>query len=221
MKPLDHALAIVKAALSLDPYGVGGSIASLISDYVPNSRQKALEKAVELLIQKVADIESRIDAEAINKEDFADLFGKFTALAAKTNREVKLRAAANILANALLPPSDSNRSHYGELEHLMHCADTLSSGAIALLGASIQVAGQIREPRPINRSAALFHFSEIRQKLPDLDPQLVLGFAAELRSLNLLHITEGAIPGPDLQHYSFRVTPLGFRFAERFIEGRM
>src|SRR5262245_36543425 len=99
----DHALALMKAALNLVP-SLGGALASLIGDYIPTSRQRSVENAVKFLTEKVVGIESRIKVEAINKEDFAELFGKFEALTKKTNREEKLRAAANILANALLPP---------------------------------------------------------------------------------------------------------------------
>jgi hypothetical protein len=227
MTPKDHALAVVKAALNLDPFGVGGAISSLIGDYVPTSQQRSLEEAKKLFFQKVAEIKDRIDTKTLNKDDFAELFNKFEALAKKTNRDEKLRAAANILANALLPVGDPNKSSFTELDHLMHCVDALSSGAITVLGACILIVDQpktppgSREPRPVNRSAAKFRFPEIRQKLPDFTPHLILGLATELRSLNLLHITEGAIAAAALGHYLITVTPQGFLFAERFIEGRM
>jgi hypothetical protein len=211
----DHALAVIKAALNLAPGG--GALASLIGDFVPSSRQRVLEKAADLLAERIDGIGSRIENETIDREDFADLFGKFQALAGKTNRELKLRAAANILANALLPPGDPSKSPFDELEHLMHCADALSSGAIAALGASIQ----IRAPRHASGGDASFNFDELKRKLPHLDPNLVLGLATELRSLNLLHITEGVITGRDYEGYLFQVTPLGSRFAKRFIEGEM
>lgn len=221
---LDIALIPLKAALNAVPI-IGGPLASLISDCMAQLQQQSMKKAAEFLKHKVAELEGRIDTKAVNKEDFAELFGKYAVLTATTIRKAKLCAASNILANALLPPSDPNKSPFDELDHLMHCVNALSSGAIALLGASIQIADQAgadsRTPRPADRSAARFYFAEIRQKLPDLAPHLVLGLAAELRSLNLLHITEGAIATPDFQHYLFGVTPLGFVFAERFIEGKM
>ena len=99
----------------------------------------------------------------------------------------------------------------------MHCADALSSGAIALLGASIQ----IRAPNHASHADMPFNFPELMHKLSGHDPDLIFGLATELRSLNLLHITEGIIGAPDFEAYQFRVTPLGSRFAERFIEGRM
>ena len=81
-----------------------------------------MKKAAEFLRQKVAELENRIDTQVVNKDDFAELFGKYAALAATTGREEKLRAASNILANALLPPGDPNKSPFNELDHLMHSA---------------------------------------------------------------------------------------------------
>jgi hypothetical protein len=221
MTPKDHALAVIKAALNLDPtsptFGVGGAVSSLISDYVPTSRQRSLEEAVKNFSEKVAEIESRIKPDAINKKDFAELFGQFEALAAKTNREEKLRTAANILANALLPADDQNRSPFDELDHLMHCVDALSTPAITVLGASIQVVAQ-RGGRSGNMR---FQFAELRQKLPDGDPNVIFGCATELRSLNLLQISEALVGGPNPENHGYEVTPVGLRFAQRFIEGRM
>jgi hypothetical protein len=170
-----------------------------------------------MMTAKIADIEGRIKIDAISKDEFAELYNKFRAAAARTNREEKLRTAANIVANALLPANDPQRSPFDELDHLMHCVDTLSSGAIAVLGASIQA----RTPRHASRGDTPFNFSALRQKLPDHDPDLLFSLASELRGLNLLHITEGVIQSSNYEAYQFRVTPMGSRFAERFIEGQM
>jgi hypothetical protein len=217
MTAKDHALAIIKAGLNLDPFGVGGAISSLIGDYVPTSRQRSLEEAVRNFSEKVADIANRIKPDAINKEEFAELYGQFEALAQKTNREEKLRAAANILANSLLPAGDQHRSPFDELDHLMHCVDALSSGAIAVLGAAIQVLAQ-RQGRSGNLR---FQFAELRQKLPDGDPNVIFGCAIELRSLNLLQISEALVGGPNPENHGYEVTPVGLRLAQRFIEGSM
>jgi hypothetical protein len=216
MTPTDHALAIAKAGLNAVPV-VGGPLASLIGDYVPMSRQRALEKAVDLFSAKVVEIGNRIKPDAVNKEDFAELFGQFQALAKKTNREEKLRAAANILAGALLPPGDRISTPFDELDHLMHCVDALSSPAISVLGASIQIVRQ-RSGRPGDMR---FQFVELKQKLLDGDPFVIFGCATELRSLNLLHITEGLVGGPNPENNGYEVTPIGLRFADRFIEGHL
>ena len=44
----DHVLAVVKAGIELVPL-VGGSIASLIDDYVPTSTQRNIERAIDEL----------------------------------------------------------------------------------------------------------------------------------------------------------------------------
>jgi hypothetical protein len=136
----------------------GAALASLISDVVPTSAQQAMEKSVEMLAEKFATMEDRINTETVNKDEFADLCKGFLRVVANTNREEKLRAAANILANSLLPPGDPARSTYEELDHLMHCLDSLSIGAIAVLGAARQIS------LAYSSSNGAFHFPELRNK---------------------------------------------------------
>ncbi len=71
--PRDHALAVIKAALNLIP-SVGGALASLIGDYVPTSTQRSIDKTMTLLGEKLTSLEGRIDVDAVNKEDFSELF---------------------------------------------------------------------------------------------------------------------------------------------------
>jgi hypothetical protein len=131
----------------------------------------------------------------------------------ETRRQEKIAAASNLLANALLHANDSAKCALEELHFLMHCVDVLSIGAINMLGA-------VRS----NRWPANYHnmdsFPVIRTKFPSLDQDMILGLISELRGLNLVHVTEGAISTPDFSHISLKLTPLGERFATRFIEGK-
>jgi hypothetical protein len=81
----------------------------LIGDYVPTSTQITIERSTELLAQKLDALKDRIDVEAVNKEEFSELFKSCYLVMVRTNREEKLQAAAAILANLLLrqaiPPS--------------------------------------------------------------------------------------------------------------------
>jgi hypothetical protein len=77
---LEPALIPFKAALNMVPV-VGGTLASLINYCMARFQQEAMKKAADFLKQKVAEIEHRIDTEAVNKDDFAELFAKYTALA--------------------------------------------------------------------------------------------------------------------------------------------
>ena len=67
-------------------------------------------------------------------------------------------------------------------------------------------------------SRAFLWCSGRRMALTDLD--LLMGFATELRSLHLAHVTEGAL-GNRYENTAIRVMPMGVRFAQRSIEGRM
>jgi hypothetical protein len=135
----DHALAIIKAGINLIPM-VGGPIASLIGDYVPTSTQAVIERSTELLAQKLDALKDRIDLEAVNKDDFSELFKSCYLVIVRTNREQKLQVATAILANLLLRPGDPAKSSYEELDHLIRCIDALSIGAITVLGAARTIA---------------------------------------------------------------------------------
>src|SRR6185312_7349915 len=95
--PVDHGIILGKALISAIP-AVGGSLASLIGDYVPLSTQRSIEKATEFLRDQLERLRDRIDADAVDKDEFADLFKSYSAIVTRTARDEKLRAAASILA---------------------------------------------------------------------------------------------------------------------------
>jgi hypothetical protein len=210
----DHALAVIKAALNLIP-SVGGALASLIGDYIPTSTQRSVEKTMELLGEKLTSLEGRINVDAVNKEDFSELFKSCYLVVVRSHREEKLHAAAALLANLLLRPNDPGKVSYEELDHLVRCLDALSTGAISVLGAAHQIAG----------SAALvqghFQFRQLSGWFPQFEASLLMSLVSELRSLNLLRVQEGAIRMPNYEESLLELTPIGRRFVERFIEGNM
>jgi hypothetical protein len=210
----DHIIAVIKASLNAVPF-VGGSIASLISDYVPTSTERAIKTAIELLGEKLTLLEGRIDVEGVNKDDFAELFKSCYLVIVRTNREEKLRAAAAMLANLLLRADDPKKVSYEELDHLVRCLDALSIGAISVIGASYQIA---ISP---SSSQGNFHFPQLRKEFPQFDPSLLMSLVSELRSLNLLRVQEGGIRTPDHDEVLLELTSIGKRFVERFIEGNM
>ena len=127
----------------------------------------------------------------------------------------KLRAAANLLANSWLKVDDPAKSSFEEVDHLLHCLDGLSVGAIVVLGAARNVSNQMTSG---NRT---FQFSQLLNQLPGRDADLVMSLASELAAMNLLNVRQGLIEAPDYRIYTIRVTPIGVRLAERFIEGKM
>ncbi len=212
--PTDHALAVGKATIQLIPFA-GGAIASLIDDYVPTSTQRAQERMLALLQEKVSSLASRIDTNLVDREEFSELFHSCRLLAVRNHREEKLRAAAALLANLLLRPADPAKVPYEELDHLVRCLDALSTGAIAVLGATQQLGME-------SGAQGRVSFVTLRTKsFPQFETSFLMSLVSELRSFNLVRVQEGAIGTPDLLEVKLQITAIGQRFVERFIEGNM
>ena len=216
-KRFDHALAVVKAGLNLVP-GVGGAIASLVGDYVPLSTQRGIERTVDLLREQLTALQGRLDTDAVDKDEFSELFKSCYLVAVRTHHEEKLRVAAGLLANLLLKPGDPDKLTYTELDHFVRCLDALSIGAITVLGAALS----IMRASPSNlEGQARFDFERLRTKLPrQMEPELVMGLVGELNACYLLHLEEPAIKTPQFGNYSLELTPLGRRFVT-FVEGEV
>jgi hypothetical protein len=218
LKAADHALIAVKAALNAVPV-VGGSIASLIGDYVPLSTERSIARTIEILSEKLASLESRLDVDSVDKEEFSELFKSCYLVIVRTHQEAKLRAAASILANLLLARGDAMKVPYTELDHLIRCLDALSIGAITTLGAAKRLANASSVTQGQDGEKTI-SFEQLRKLLPDWEQSLLMGLVSELSSHNLLRI-EGrpAIVTAELGNYPLTLTALGERFVSRFIEG--
>ena len=211
----DHALALIKAGLSGIPV-VGGSIASLVGDYIPSATQKSIDRALEFLRSRLEQLDDRIDVEAVDKDDFAELFKSCYLSIVRSQREEKLRAATAILANLLLREGDPDKCSYTELDHFSRCVETLSSGAVEVLGIFA------RDPEPrLDRTMGSYRlkFGQFQALFPQYSADLLMGLIAELDRANLLH--RGSTPTietPNYENIPVRITPLGTRFARFLLE---
>lgn len=211
----DHALALVKAGLSGIPV-VGGSIASLVGDYIPTATQKSIDQALEFLRCHLEELDDRIDVEAVNKDDFSELFKSCYLSIVRSHREEKLRAAAAILANLLLREGDPDKCSYTELDHFSRCVETLSSGAVEVLGISV------RDPDPeLDRTMDSYrlNFGRVQTLFPQYSPDLLMGLIAELDRANLLHRgNTPMIETPGYENVPVKITSLGMRFSRFLLE---
>jgi hypothetical protein len=211
MKTSDHALAVVKAAMNLVPF-VGGAVASLISDYVPSATQRSIDRGMVLLGEQLKSLDDRIDPDAVNKDEFAELFKSCYLIIIRTHHDEKLRAASALLSNLLLKPGDPAKVSYEELDHLVRCLDAVSIGAIMFIGA---VRRLTRFPQSNNR----IDFGNVSAQFPMMDASLLMSLATELDALNLIHIIEPAIRVAEYGNYGIELTPIVARFVDRFLEG--
>jgi hypothetical protein len=212
----DHAIAIVKAGLNLVP-GVGGALASLIGDYVPTHTQRSIETAIGMLKEDLNTLGERIDLNNVNRDEFAELFKSCYLSIVRTHQEKKLRAAVGLLSNILLKEGDADKLSYTELDHFARCIESLSIGAVEVLGHAAKLASQGRR----NRSSSgdvMIDFGELRAQMPGISPHLLMGLVQELNSCNLLHIRQYPSVGIESDpygNYPIVYTSLGSRFVSR------
>jgi hypothetical protein len=215
----DHALAAVKAALSLVPI-VGGSVASLIGDYIPMSTQRSLEVAVGELEVELRRLGDRVDAEAIDREQFADLFKTCYLVLIRTHHDAKRKAAVRLIANALLVDGDTAKLTHTESDYFASCLDSLSSGALEVLGHALRIrVDRGLTDRDHNQRIAL---DDLHHRLPQTEPSLLLGLVGELSMLNLLHLAgvpQVRVQGNLYGNYPIEFTAIGTKFGATLLHG--
>lgn len=105
MKKIDNkdiVLAGIKSLFGAVPF-VGTGLNELI-DFIPNLRQKRLNRFTEILTVYFQEIQE-INTENINTENFSDIFQSVIYRVTKTQSEEKLHHFKNILINELISPT--------------------------------------------------------------------------------------------------------------------
>lgn len=213
----DHVLAVVKAGINAVPF-VGGVVASLISDYIPTATQRTVEKMLNDVGERLTALGDRIDANTVNKDEFAELFKSVYLVVMRTHNEAKLKGAANLIVNILLRLSDAEKLSYTELDHYARCLDQLSAGAIQVLAHAVALAEQ-REPGRLSERSVRINFENLQAKAAEASPSLLMGLVGELDACNFIHrVGVPSVRAPDYANYALEVTPLGARFVRRLLE---
>ena len=212
----DHAISVIKAGLSAVPV-VGGAIASLIGDYVPKATDRSIGMAIEELIQRIGSLESRIDPRSVDREEFSELFKSCYLVIIRTHQQRKRSAAVRLIANILLRDGDSDKLTYTELDHFVHCLDTLSIGAVEALAHAVEIVRQ-NNSADLEENSVSFNFQDIQAEMPEVAPDLLMGLLGELNGENLLHLPGApGIRTADYANYPVELTPIGGKFALRFL----
>jgi len=215
-KPAEHVLNVVKGVLSTLPYA--GGLASLIDDYVPKSTERAVWQALEFLNEKLGRLKERIRQEP-DPDEFSDMFKSFMVVAQRSTRKEKLRAAAGILANALLKPGDKQKLPYTELDHFARVVESLSAGAIAVLG--------VVRKRADNRKPSQFGSYELAAGdivpgVSETDPKLAISLMCELDAWDLLVVDRGIgyarVGSLYATNMPVALTAMGVRFVDHVLQ---
>lgn len=213
-KPVsEHVLSIVKAGISGLPL-VGGPLASLIGDYIPTATQKSVKQFIGFLRERLQSIENRIDFESLNRDEFSELFKNCYMTILKTHQETKLRATAFLLANILLKPDDPEKMTYTELDHYSKCLDSLSIGALQILGFTILLAPE-KDLQNIDDHNIRLRFPGIQIKANNMDAFLLMSLLAELNSFHLIHLPGSPVAQTTRYgNYPVELPKTGYYFAK-------
>ena len=169
----EHALAVIKAGLNAVPV-VGGSIASLIGDYIPTATQRNVQETLESLRRRIEFLGNRIDVEVINREEFAEVFKSAYLVIVRTHQSAKLRAAVLLVSNVLLREGDPEKLSYTEIDHYVRCLDLLSVGGIQTLAHAVRLAEE-REPNVLADRSVRINFEDLQACQPAIAPSLLMG----------------------------------------------
>ncbi len=222
----DHGIAIIKAGVAGIPI-VGGTLASLLGDYVPTSTQKIIKDTMNTLSSKVNELEDRIDIENIYKEEFSELFKSTYLVIIRSHKKKKLNAAINLITNILLKKGDPEKLSYNELDHFARILDQLSIGALETLVTiakfiTDKYGGRLFDLYSGEPEDRRLKFEVIKNLQSGMHSSLLMGLVSELNSHNLLHI----VGIPQIRTYSYEnypieLTILGVKFLGSLLKSEL
>lgn len=212
-RPLaEHIINAIKAGLGAVP--CGGVLASLISDYIPQSRARRLEEFAERIAKDLRKLHEHIDADYLRTDDFAFMFEQCFRSVSENPQQEKLETFRGILVNSAIRNDISD----AEKEFFLNVAMSLSALHIRIL----RFMGM---PEDYLRAAGIAQ-DKIRGGFSDFFPVAIPGVSMDvIRSafaeLNRYQFTNtqdsiftSMTSGQGLHLLGDRITPLGRRFIE-------
>jgi len=216
-EPRDHVLAVFKAGVSAVPV-FGGTIASLIGDYIPTATERTIRESIKILSKRIEEFGDRIDDECVNKDEFSELFKSCYLIIVRTHQEKKIRGVVELICNILLKKNDTDKMKYTEIDHFTRCLDALSIGAIEVLGYVVTVA-RARNRERVGKENIRMDFADVQNRVPEIEPDLLMGLLGELNSFHLVFVN----PTPGVRMISYQnspveLPPIGARFAKYILQ---
>jgi len=181
----DHVLNAIKASLNAVPI-VGGSIASLMDDYIPESRTTRYEQFTISLAQKLEEKADKLDADKVSTDEFAYLFVKVYENLKRDYQREKLIAYRNILVNSLAV--DINASL---VERYLHLVEQLSALHLRVLSVFISDARNRASLTPNFSSSSLMQTA--RALLPDIPEEYIRSCIFDLDQMGITNRVNDSI----------------------------
>ena len=213
--PIDHIVNSIKALVNIWPYG-GGIISSLISDYIPKSREK---KTIEFL-SKVAEgleaLKDQIDKDYIKSSEFEYLFQKAWRAAIEQYQEEKIEGFRAILLNSAI----GKQATVEEKELFISILNDLTGyhfQMLKLLQDPVNWSAQHGSPvKPASITISLIQI--FKQCFPDWDEERIAIILDDLHTRKLIKISSDRIhtmlTGGGIEKLNSSLSSFGRRFIE-------
>lgn len=199
----EHVLNLFKAVLSTTP--IGGFIASLMSDYIPSSKQLRMEHFIEETAKILATLQDQIDMNRFHTDHYAYIFEQCLRGVAQHPQQEKIDCYKAILINAAMPSNVTD----DEQDYYLNLVNTLSPVHIRLLSILHSVS-KIPQNGPKNGQT-------IQTILRGVDKDVIISAAAQFYQLQFMKTKPDSFSGfinVDLSLIGGRLTSAARKFIE-------
>ncbi|MCK4548432.1 MAG: hypothetical protein KAW17_13430 [Candidatus Eisenbacteria sp.] len=211
----DHVVNVIKGLFAAVPI-VGGTISSLMGDYIPRRKEQRLIRFTEALAKDLDKIQDRIDTDYITTDEFAHLFLKTYRAVEEQYQEEKLEILRAFLVNSLLDRETSA----DEKEFFLRVANDLTVLEAKLLrlfsdpeGTNVALGNPIK---PAMMTTSLM--SLIRRAFPDMSEDMITAAVSSLDGRGILGgVAEALKPmmaAGGVEHLGGRLAPFGTKFVQ-------
>jgi hypothetical protein len=210
--PGDHIANVVKAALNAVPV-VGGPMASLMDDYIPESRQKRVEKFSQDLADELSRLQDSLDESYVKTEEFAYLFTRVYQNVVRDYQQEKLDAYRNILVNALQVDLAASVQ-----ERFLTLVEQLSPMHLRVLSAFVsdQRNAQVFAQNPNRHSNSLGQ--TLRFLLPELSDGEFERCVFDLDQMGITNRVHGVLKGMMTEHGARQLDGRLTSFGRHFVD---
>jgi hypothetical protein len=179
----EHTIAIVSAAINVIPW-IGGSLSSLLNDYMPNASQERLKNYLISLALDSDNIQNQLkeNREALDKriktDEFEFIFIKCLKAVQENYQQEKLNAYRAILLNSILEDNPTEQKEY-----FLHILNSLTVTHLNILS-FMNNPEEYLFRRSIDKSDIRGgHVQIFRKVMPNIDIELIKVATEELYQL--------------------------------------
>jgi hypothetical protein len=213
--PIDHIVNSIKALVNAWPVG-GGIVSSLISDYIPKSRERKTIEFLSNVAEGLETLKDQIDKDYIKSAEFEYLFQKAWRAAIEQYQEEKIEGFRAILLNSAI----GKEATVEEKELFINILTDLT-------GYHFQMIKVLQDPSEWNvqhgmcvKSASVItSFNQIfKQCFPDWDDERIAIIVDDLNTRKLISLSSErlmtGLSGGGIEKLNSTLTNFGRRFVD-------